>query len=249
MCVIPTEGKERGMKLLIAEDSTVIQSIHCERMKKWGFEFDIASNGEEAVTLAQCNRGKYDLCLMDISMPKMNGIEAARVIRKTVGYFPILALTSEACYEEPAIDAGMDAFMLKSGHHSELLAKIRELSIKWYRVIIQSGILSVFESLPLNGQQACTLRKLAKNNLCKVSFFDNTDHSFTLHRNALEKITHDFTVKDRLLTTFLNRDSETPTLCYLFKESKLLPQIVLSKEDYQIMQSEEDEILFEHNVL
>jgi DNA-binding response OmpR family regulator len=231
------------MKLLIAEDSPVIQRIHCERMKDWGFDFDIASNGEEAVALAQRNNGEYDVCLMDINMPKMTGIEAARVIRKTVGYFPIMALTSEACHEKSSFDAGMDAFMLKSGNQAEILARIRELSVKCYRVVIQSGELRVLETMPLNGQQACTLRKLAKSGLRRVSFFENTDRSFTIHKNVLGKITHDFEVKGRLLSTFLNRDYKTPTLCYLFKESKLLPQVVLTEEEYEVIRCEEDEVL------
>lgn len=234
------------MKLLIAEDSPVIQSIHRERMKVWGFEFDIASNGEEAVALAQRNLGEYDVCLIDIDMPKMNGIEAARVIRKTVGYFPIMALTTEACYVESALNVGMDAFMLKSGNHSEMLSRIRELSVKWYRVVMQSGQLGILAARPLNRQQACVLRELAKSGLSKVSFFDNTDRSFTVHRNALGKIVHDFEVKGRLLTTFLNRDIEAPTLCYVFKESKLLPQLVLGEEEYEIMRCEEDEVLIKN---
>jgi CheY-like chemotaxis protein len=235
------------MKLLIAEDNPVIQRIHCERMKDWGFEFDIASNGQEAVALAQCNKGEYDVCLMDINMPKMTGIEAAREIRKTVGYFPIMALTSEAGYEGPAFDAGMDAFMLKSGNHSEILARIRELSVKCYQVVIQSGELRVFETMPLNGKQACTLRKLAKSGLRRMSFFDNSERSFTVHKNVLGKIAHDFEVKGRLLSTFLNRDYQSPTLCYLFKESKLLPQVALTKEEYEVIRCEEDEVLFEYS--
>ncbi|MBI5185698.1 MAG: response regulator [Nitrospinae bacterium] len=56
------------MKILIAEDNQLLQMLDKELMKSCGYDFDMASNGREAVEHAQKNEGEYDLCLMDIDM-------------------------------------------------------------------------------------------------------------------------------------------------------------------------------------
>ncbi|MFK5949052.1 MAG: response regulator [Methylococcales bacterium] len=86
------------MKILIAEDSQIFQVLYRELIQGWGFNCDIAENGLEAVRLAQENKGKYALCIMDIIMPNMNGFEATKVIRKTVGFFPIILETVSNCF-------------------------------------------------------------------------------------------------------------------------------------------------------
>ena len=68
------------MNILIAEDQRIVQMTHEAVMAKWGFGYDLASNGAEAVEFARTNSGRYDLCIMDVSMPVMNGIEATREI-------------------------------------------------------------------------------------------------------------------------------------------------------------------------
>jgi CheY-like chemotaxis protein len=70
------------VNILIAEDNLVIQMLQTELMENWGYTYDLASNDLEAVEYAKKNNGKYDLCLMDVDMPKMNGVEATTIIRK-----------------------------------------------------------------------------------------------------------------------------------------------------------------------
>lgn len=81
------------MRILIAEDDPAIQFLAKELMEHWGFDYDLVSNGQEAVEQAKINEGEYDLCLMDIDMPIMNGLEATKIIRRNLNYFPIMALT------------------------------------------------------------------------------------------------------------------------------------------------------------
>jgi two-component system, sensor histidine kinase len=58
--------------ILFAEDNRAVQLIHKEIFRSLGFRVDIASNGIEAVNLVRDNTKKYDLCVMDVEMPKMN---------------------------------------------------------------------------------------------------------------------------------------------------------------------------------
>jgi len=102
--------------------------LYSELMSNWGYNFDIASNGIEAVELAQKNNGKYDFCLMDVEMPKMNGIEATKIIRKTTYYFPIMACSTNGNYKKACFEAGMDDFALKHHLYDNLLAKINNFN-------------------------------------------------------------------------------------------------------------------------
>ena len=116
------------MNLLIAEDHPAIQLFNSRLMQSWGFSCDLAYDGVEAVSLARKREGHYDLCVMDVEMPRMNGIEAIAAIRHYVGYFPILALTSDHRYEAPCLAAGADGFALKPCAPETLLEKIRTLT-------------------------------------------------------------------------------------------------------------------------
>ncbi len=118
------------MNVLIVEDDSLTQALHKKTMQKWKCSFDIASNGIEAVEYAERNEGKYDFCLMDIEMPEMNGIEATKIIRKTVGYFPIVALSANYDYKKQCMDVGMDAFFEKPCAPSVLFKKIKGLISK-----------------------------------------------------------------------------------------------------------------------
>ena len=64
------------MRVLISEDQAQFQTLMKIMMRKWGYETDIASNGLEAFNLAKENQ--YDICLMDLKMPVMDGYEATK---------------------------------------------------------------------------------------------------------------------------------------------------------------------------
>ncbi len=101
------------MKILIAEDNLVTRKIHQEQLTAWGYDFDLAVNGAEAVDYAWKNRGSYDLCLTDVNMPVMSGIEAIRAIRQGTYYLPIIACSSNPDYKTCCLEAGADAFLVK----------------------------------------------------------------------------------------------------------------------------------------
>ncbi len=237
---------EKGgdMNILIVDDNPIAQMLHCDLMNVWGHNFDMASNGLEAVDFVRKNKGKYDLCLMDIEMPKMNGIEATKIIRRIANYFPIMALTANDAYEKSCYEAGMDDFAQKPCLPSELFAKINKLSVKLYQFISKPNGFDITEVMPVDKQQAEELRELASKNLCKMIMFDNPSRALIVHKNIINKISHDFNVKGQLLTTFLNRDEDKPTLCHLFKESNnLLPQTLLTEDEFSNMLANEDQEL------
>jgi len=230
------------MKILIAEDNPLIQHIHQHMMEQWGFDYDLATDGVEAVALALKNRGRYDLALMDVEMPLLNGIEAARRIRRSVGYFPIAAYTGETGYRRECLVAGMDAFIEKPGEPDDILEYIRLLTVKQIKVELSSnGCCHLSEEMPMDQQHAEELRELAKKKLRKVMFFDSPASTVIVHENLLNKISHDFNVKKQLLTTFVNRDKDKPTVCHLYRESNyLMPQVFITEEEYEALIKAED---------
>ncbi|MEA1916118.1 MAG: response regulator, partial [Campylobacterota bacterium] len=87
-------------KILLVEDNSVNQEIIIGLLANSAIEIDIANNGKEAVELFEKNRDKYELILMDLQMPIMDGYEATTLIREINKEIPIIALTANAMKED-----------------------------------------------------------------------------------------------------------------------------------------------------
>lgn len=118
--------EEKEIYILIADDNSVNQRVVDLSLKEKGFHLDFASNGEEAVRC--CRETAYDLILMDLQMPVMDGLEACRQIRSDKAYvkIPVIALSGSlrSHYESKFIDAGMTDMLEKPFSKEELLSTI-----------------------------------------------------------------------------------------------------------------------------
>jgi PAS domain S-box-containing protein len=114
--------------VLVAEDVELNQYLVRHIMESWGFTVDVVNNGREAVAMVEKN--KYDLVLMDIQMPEMDGIEATRAIRQlsdpVKAAVPIVALTANALKgdSEKYLSAGMNDFLPKPFNEQKLFIVI-----------------------------------------------------------------------------------------------------------------------------
>ncbi|MGC4074953.1 MAG: ATP-binding protein [Nibricoccus sp.] len=118
----------RSLRVLVAEDNSVNQVVASTLLKKLGHLTDLASNGEQAVE--KYRSGSYDVVLMDVQMPGMDGMEATRHIREIEisgrARTPVVALTAHAVkgYAEQCAAAGMDGYLTKPLRPPELEAML-----------------------------------------------------------------------------------------------------------------------------
>ena len=140
LSAVEDTGSFKGKHLLLAEDNELNREIACEILDEYGFVIDTAENGQEALDkIASSNPGEYDLVLMDIQMPVMNGHEATRCIRAlddpVLSSIPIIAMTANAFDEDKkaALDSGMNGFISKPvviDEVVEVLQKVLNNNIK-----------------------------------------------------------------------------------------------------------------------
>jgi signal transduction histidine kinase/ActR/RegA family two-component response regulator len=124
----------QGKKVLVAEDEHLNQILLCNILKKIGVEVVVANNGWEAVRAVMETLSPFDVILMDIQMPVMDGYEAAGNIRALPGMqtLPIIALTAHAMSEdrERSLAAGMTAHLCKPFKSEELFHVIQNATVK-----------------------------------------------------------------------------------------------------------------------
>ena len=120
-------GKQHPLRILLAEDNAVNQKLALRLLEQMGYRADVASNGLEAVESLE--RQAYDVILMDMQMPEMDGLDATRAIRKlhNIAQPRIVAMTANAMQgdRELCLAAGMDDYVSKPIRVPELVQALR----------------------------------------------------------------------------------------------------------------------------
>mgnify|MGYP001494678158 CR=1 FL=1 len=115
------------MKILVVEDEADVVSVIRRTLDEAGYEVSVAMDGNSGYQLAKAN--DFDLLVLDIMMPGMNGLELCRRLRSEKINAPILMLTALNSTENivAGLDSGADDYLPKPFHFNELLARIRSL--------------------------------------------------------------------------------------------------------------------------
>ena len=126
--VFPAATTGAGLRILLAEDNVAAQLVGKRTLEKTGYVVQVAGNGREALQMLAAS--KFDLVLMDLEMPQMNGLEATRAIREREAesgqHIPILAMTAYATKEdqEKCLEAGADGYLAKPVRPEKLRAAL-----------------------------------------------------------------------------------------------------------------------------
>lgn len=113
------------MRILVAEDEKDLNDFICKGLKQANYSVDAVYHGEDALYYAQ--QVQYDACILDIMMPKLDGIQVLTQLRTQQNMMPVLLLTARDSIEDrvKGLDAGADDYLVKPFALEELLARIR----------------------------------------------------------------------------------------------------------------------------
>ncbi|HOK02336.1 MAG TPA: response regulator [Spirochaetota bacterium] len=112
-------------RILIVEDEENLRELYAEELAESGYEVEKAHNGKDALNLI--NKKDFDIVLMDIRMPEMDGIETLGKIITMEKKIPVIIYTAYSNYKSNFMTWTADAYLTKSSNLDELKAKIEEL--------------------------------------------------------------------------------------------------------------------------
>ncbi|GGD88522.1 response regulator transcription factor [Paenibacillus nasutitermitis] len=115
------------MRILVVEDEARMRKALCNGLKKYGYAVDAAVDGEKALELVEINT--YDAVILDLNLPKIDGIEVLKGIRSMNLELRILILSARAAVEDKimGLDTGSNDYLAKPFHFKELDARLRSL--------------------------------------------------------------------------------------------------------------------------
>lgn len=135
------EDVKHSIRILLAEDNPINRKLARSMLTRAGYRLDIVENGQEAVERYKNDPGRYDIILMDVQMPVMDGREAVRNIRRIESdlanansgpwekkHIPVIAMTAETMRGdlEKSMEAGMDDYILKPIRREVVFAMIKK---------------------------------------------------------------------------------------------------------------------------
>jgi CheY-like chemotaxis protein len=130
----PKDAPEQQLKILLAEDNPINQKVATRQLEKYGHRVTIVSDGREALETVQVHHDMFDVVLMDVQMPNMDGLQATQHIREVErqegwSRLPILGLTAHAIhgYQETCLSHGMDGYLGKPFNIKQLLIQMIDI--------------------------------------------------------------------------------------------------------------------------
>lgn len=179
------------MRLLIVEDETALREQICQQLTREKFACDTAADGRDALFMGQ--ETDYDLVIIDLGLPLLDGTSVIREWRAAGRHFPILILTARSAWQEKVegLEAGADDYLTKPFHPEELRARINALVRRangHASPVLHYGPLSIDTSgkrVYLHGEEAeltsfeyNTLAYLALNAGKNISKSELTEHLY-----------------------------------------------------------------------
>lgn len=145
------------MRLLVVEDEVNLQEQLKLLLEKTGYSVDVGSDGQEGLFLG--TEYEYDLAIIDLGLPKLNGIDLIKALRKEGHDYPILILTARDHWQEKVqgLEAGADDYVVKPFHEEEVLARLNALlrrSVGLSNPTVEKGPIlldTVAQSVKVNG--------------------------------------------------------------------------------------------------
>ena len=185
------------LHILVAEDTLFNQKFILRLLDRWGHRAVVVENGHKA--LEALNKDEFDLVLMDVQMPEMDGFEAATAIREsekqTGGHIPIIAMTAHAMKgdRKRCIEAGMDEYISKP------------ISSDVLRKTIQTLVPEATQESPVLGKVEDTLMSFDKEEL-----LDAFDHDWSFFKEAVDMFVSDYpSMVDTIRETLKTKDATT----------------------------------------
>ncbi|MGO4956941.1 response regulator transcription factor [Luteococcus sp. Sow4_B9] len=158
------------MQILVVDDDQAVRDSLARSMQYSGYEVSTASDGLEA--LAKLSAVKADAVIMDVMMPRLDGLETTRMLRQTGNDVPILILTARDAVGDrvDGLDAGADDYMVKPFALDELLARVRALTRRSRPETDKGSETLVFDDLILDTQTREVSRGGRKISLTRTEF-------------------------------------------------------------------------------
>ena len=155
------------MRILVVEDEKKLAGFIKKGLEEEGYALDLAHDGREGLIMAQ--EGVYDLVILDINLPQMDGLSVLKELRRRQGKVPVLLLTVRATIEDRVLglDTGADDYLTKPFAFQELLARIRALL---RRPAAAAGPLLQVADLTLDPARRVVLRGAEKIDLSTKEF-------------------------------------------------------------------------------
>ena len=150
------------MKILMIEDELFLALATQASLVKSNYAVDLAKDGEEGLDLART--GIYDLIILDIMLPKIDGLTILKTLRDEGINAPVILLTAKSEIEDKVkgLDLGADDYLAKPFHYDELLARLRALS---RRPEILNDLISTYGDITLNNDKLNLKSGQLKTNL------------------------------------------------------------------------------------